>query len=180
MGYLKQKQRAESGLNAPMTPAEITRFDEIVAEIQEVVIDSWRRSAPLLLELRDSRGYRRTHTHIEDFCFELWGMTERRIKQLIKSSQNAELCESKMEKPRKIFTSEISSRPLMKVPHGKMAEVTVLCEEAYDDKGILTFQAVEKIVSTVCPQKKKDDVERIKCEYCGGKGWTTPETQSTN
>ena len=185
MGFPVVKRRNESGPDAPMVAAEIKRFDEIVAEIQDVVVDSWRRCAKLLKELRDGRYYRRTHTHVEDFCFDEWSISERRKRQIIASAKNAAFCESKMVNPRIVFTSEVSSRPLMNVPHGKMDEVAEMIEQRFEDKGVLTELAVGKIVKVVCPRKKKKKPERIickhcaSCKHCGGKGWTTAEISST-
>lgn len=175
--YPEKVVMTESGPTGELSKSDEKRFNEIVEKIEYVVFNAWREAGPLFQELRDKRLYRKTHKHVEDFCRDKWGISKRRMNQIIHSHKNALLCESKMGTavPKTVFKSERSARPLKGVPHGSMDEVAKRIEVIADTEEI-TEQIVRNVVSKVCPVKKKKQPDRIPCEHCGGKGWTLAET----
>lgn len=180
MPFPKKVVMVEAGPTGDLTKVEVIRFAEIIDKIEYVVFDAWREAGPLFQELRDKRLYREITPDFNVYCRDKWGMSKRHVNRIIHSTKNAELCESKMSivgpaGPKTAFKSEVSARPLSNVKHGKMQEVADQLEVIAQVED-LTERIVRDVVAKVCPVKKKDRPERIECEYCGGKGWTSPET----
>jgi len=79
----------EDGMDHPLTPAEAARLDELESIIAPR-LQSWIEVGLALLEIRDARLYRATHTTFDDYCRERWGMARSRAYQLIAAAPIAQ------------------------------------------------------------------------------------------
>lgn len=93
-----------------------------------------------LMEIREARLYRQTHTTFEDYCKERWGFSMRHANRLISSACITERVGPTGPKPQ----TESQARPLTKLPPEQQSEAwSEACERS---GGQPTAKQVDEVV----------------------------------
>ncbi len=79
-----------STVESPLAPDERSRLTEL-EQIVEEGFEAFVVVGRALLEIRDSRLYRETHTTFEAYCRERWGMSARHANRTIAASEVVEI-----------------------------------------------------------------------------------------
>lgn len=141
------------------TAAELTPIETAKLENLEIVITNGLQSfldvGRALLQIRDERLYRLTHTTFEAYSHERWGMTPQHANRLATAATIVESLEPIGSTP----TNESQVRPLAKLP---VEERGAAWQEAVTiSAGKPTAAIVEKIVEKrKAPQAKAKAVEK--------------------
>jgi len=119
-----------------------------------------------LIEIRDQRLYRATHTSFEDYCLERWGFRRAHAHRLIQSVEVLEALSPMGDSP----VSERQAReltPLLREPERMRAAWSQAREHASRSGSPLTARLVRAAVATHLPQMAGH-------EHIGTDRWETP------
>ena len=94
-----------------------------------------------LMEIRDLRLYRQTHSTFEEFCRERWKLSRPRVYQLIDASEIARNLSTIVDTPTPTHESQL--RPLSKLEPEQQREAWEIATKAFNGKP--TAQQVQKL-----------------------------------
>lgn len=126
-----------------LTTKESKRLTSLEARI-ESGFETFREVGSALMEIRDSRLYRASHSTFEDYCCERWGMNRNYANKLIRASAAVLELGTTVPKP----SSESQVRPLLALPKEQRAEAWEMAVEATGG-GTPTAAIVERAVQAV-------------------------------
>lgn len=104
-----------------MTPPEYERLERLESVV-DTGLKTFHEVGAALLEIRDSRLYRESHTTFELYCRERWDMTGRHANRLIKAAAVAE----QLGPIGPVPENEGQVRALTKIPEGRRSVVLEL------------------------------------------------------
>lgn len=128
---------------APLTPAERRRLGALEKRIQ-TGMQTFRDVGMALLEVRDSRLYRESHSTFEDYARERWQLDKTRAYQFIGA---AEVVKHVGEDP--ALTNEAQARELVPLLHEDPAAVTEVWEHVKESGRPVTAALIREKVAEV-------------------------------
>lgn len=107
-----------------------------------------------LMEIRDGRLYRATHTRFEDYCQERWDMTHRYANMLVAAADVVDDLGTTVPAP----SCEAQVRPLTRLPEDERASAWKEAVEAAPN-GRPTAAIVEEVVASRLPESGDEEPE---------------------
>ena len=138
-----------------LTPAQADRLAQL-EPIIEHGMTSFVEVGNALLEIRDRRLYRQTHSSFEDYCRDKWQMSARHAYRLCTS---AEVIKSLPEKCDQLVTTESQVRELAKIEPERRVEVL----EVAASTGKVTAKSIKEVAAQTATPFKCDTCEET-CE----------------
>jgi hypothetical protein len=128
-----------------MTPGE-TRHLQALERRVAAGLQSFREVGEALLEIRDKRLFRMTHTSFEVYCSERWGIERSRAYQLMGAAQ---VYEALPEGDRKFIVNEVQARELLPVFHADPKLLPTIMRQVESATVPLTAPRLRTIVRNV-------------------------------
>lgn len=128
-----------------MTPGE-TRHLQALERRVAAGLQSFREVGEALLEIRDKRLFRMTHTSFDLYCSERWGIERSRAYQLMGAAQ---VYEALPEGDRKFIVNEVQARELVPVFHADPKLLPTIMRQIEAETVPLTAPRLRNIVRTV-------------------------------
>jgi hypothetical protein len=135
---------------------EVVRLGEL-EKVIERGLSSFCEVGNALMEIRDQRFYKKTHSTFEAYCKERWGMTKNYANRLISGAKVAEGLVPVGTVP----ASERQVRPLTALPKEKQAEAWREAVEVAPN-GKVTAKHVQQVVDKIEARKAKRRLPKYK------------------
>lgn len=126
-----------------MTPSEKRHFGALERRIG-TGLQTFREVGLALLEIRDSRLYRETHSTFEGYCTERWGMPRARAYQLIDSAKTV----AALGENAKVVQNEAQARELVTLAPEVAKHVLAVAEGKHQP---LTATLIRQVKAEVAP-----------------------------
>lgn len=134
-----------SEVETGLTPAEKRHFGALERKI-EAGMQTFREVGTALLEIRDTRLYRETHTSFEVYCAERWDLDKNRAYQFIGAAEVSKALGDPSD-----LTNEAQARELVPIMHEDPKALQAIWSQVQASNQPVTASLIRQIKDKVIP-----------------------------